>query len=79
MPTTTTSAKQQGLRGFGKKTLDDFLMLNYRYEVVIGTYVLDFWERMLVNAFLFVILVFVVRTAVSSICARVSDVLGSIG
>ncbi|KAJ2413230.1 hypothetical protein GGI10_003193 [Coemansia sp. RSA 2530] len=46
MSAASTSVQQQNPQGFGRRLLDDFLILNYRYEVVIGTYVLDFWERM---------------------------------
>ncbi|KAJ2000726.1 hypothetical protein GGI04_004039 [Coemansia thaxteri] len=63
--------------GFGKKALDKFLMLNYRYEVVIGTYVLDTWEKMVVNVLLLIFLVFVVRTALTTISTKIGDLTSS--
>ncbi|KAI8320735.1 hypothetical protein GQ54DRAFT_298422, partial [Martensiomyces pterosporus] len=42
-------------------------LLNYRYELVMGLYVMEAWEKMVVNAFVLLCLAFVVRFAVSSI------------
>ncbi|KAJ1734737.1 hypothetical protein LPJ61_000906 [Coemansia biformis] len=43
------------------------VQLNYKYELLIGHYVLDSWEKMIVNAIILTCVAFTVHMLVTSI------------
>ncbi|KAJ1993833.1 hypothetical protein EDC05_001994 [Coemansia umbellata] len=48
-------------------------LLNYRYELVMGLYVMESWEKAIVNAIVFVCIAFILRMLFSSIPAEIKS------
>ncbi|KAJ1801550.1 hypothetical protein LPJ59_000171 [Coemansia sp. RSA 2399] len=44
-----------------KGIIEYLKILNYKYELMVGHYVLDFWEKVIVNVIVVVCVVFVLR------------------
>ncbi|KAJ2844059.1 hypothetical protein GGI22_007004, partial [Coemansia erecta] len=52
---------------FGTGIIEYLKILNYKYELMVGHYVLDYWEKAIVNVIVAVCVLFVLRMLLSII------------